>query len=172
MESISDPAAECQICRDTATNPVRLPCHPTHIFCRDCVTPWLQQPKVNTCPTCRFTLFNLDDDYFFSDDFGNDFDFLPAQDFATHMSHIRTLRLHGDTAQLHTAFDILARDARWERINESFADEGQEVSRDEDSLSDQNNHESDFLQEYFMENIDDPVLYRRGSLPERRYNCM
>jgi hypothetical protein len=37
------------------TSPVRTPCK--HDFCKHCITEWLTQPEVNTCPVCRRSLF-------------------------------------------------------------------------------------------------------------------
>lgn len=59
MEPVTNPAGDfsCPICRTSATDPVRLPCHESHIFCTECMTGWLQQPEVDSCPTCRTVLF-------------------------------------------------------------------------------------------------------------------
>jgi len=62
----------CTICSSTFHNfadvaertheneyPVRLPCHPTHIFGHACIVQWFADPANNTCPNCRapFTIF-------------------------------------------------------------------------------------------------------------------
>lgn len=49
--SLTDP---CGICQDPYDAPVVLTCG--HIFCRRCVTPWLDG-GASTCPACRATLF-------------------------------------------------------------------------------------------------------------------
>jgi E3 ubiquitin-protein ligase RNF5 len=44
---------ECNICLDTASNPVVTLCG--HLFCWPCINSWLKQPKPNsqTCPVCK-----------------------------------------------------------------------------------------------------------------------
>ncbi|EFP79607.1 uncharacterized protein PGTG_05928 [Puccinia graminis f. sp. tritici CRL 75-36-700-3] len=48
-------ASQCSICKDQLAQPehtiVQLPCHPTHLFHRDCVQPWVED-NLN-CPICR-----------------------------------------------------------------------------------------------------------------------
>jgi hypothetical protein len=39
----------CSICTDTFTNPCLTPCH--HVYCLECLVPWLQ--RSSTCPQCR-----------------------------------------------------------------------------------------------------------------------
>jgi hypothetical protein len=47
---------DCSICSESPMNtPVRLPCD--HIFCKKCITQWLIQPYVYTCPLCRQCLY-------------------------------------------------------------------------------------------------------------------
>ena len=46
----------CSICLDTYKNPRRTQCG--HIFCRDCIIEWRNEPnyfgeKKETCPLCR-----------------------------------------------------------------------------------------------------------------------
>lgn len=49
----------CPICLDTMTDPVQAsPC--PHVFCRSCITEWLNQPLTNTCAMCRRELFNIE----------------------------------------------------------------------------------------------------------------
>ncbi|KAA1133424.1 hypothetical protein PGTUg99_007659 [Puccinia graminis f. sp. tritici] len=54
-------ALECQICAEDIIQPgqiiLQLPCHPTHLFHRDCLTPWLV--SADTCPVCRAVLVML-----------------------------------------------------------------------------------------------------------------
>merc|ERR1711907_779891 len=48
-------SGNCAVCREQfeeGLQTMRLPCG--HLFCRDCVLPWLQQ--AHTCPTCRHEL--------------------------------------------------------------------------------------------------------------------
>jgi hypothetical protein len=45
----------CSICHDPMKTPVRLPCK--HDFCKECITEWLTQPRVDSCPMCRRRLF-------------------------------------------------------------------------------------------------------------------
>ncbi|KAF2163927.1 hypothetical protein M409DRAFT_25704 [Zasmidium cellare ATCC 36951] len=53
---------ECPICtqQQPANALVQLPCHTSHVYCRDCITTWLSQPRVNSCPACRQRLFDPD----------------------------------------------------------------------------------------------------------------
>ncbi|KAF2209965.1 hypothetical protein CERZMDRAFT_91277 [Cercospora zeae-maydis SCOH1-5] len=44
---------ECDICRNSFTNPVRTPCN--HVFCSACLLRAFQ--RTNTCPHCRHILF-------------------------------------------------------------------------------------------------------------------
>lgn len=46
---------DCSICKVPMTSPVRTPCK--HDFCKHCITEWLMQPEVDTCPVCRRSLF-------------------------------------------------------------------------------------------------------------------
>ncbi|KAA1092244.1 zinc ion binding [Puccinia graminis f. sp. tritici] len=50
-----DVASQCSICKDQLAQPehtiVQLPCHPTHLFHRDCVQPWVEDYL--NCPICR-----------------------------------------------------------------------------------------------------------------------
>lgn len=50
---------ECPICFREYDEPVHLPCHVTHVCCRDCIFAWLSAPGVNSCPHCRAVLFTL-----------------------------------------------------------------------------------------------------------------
>ncbi|KAI9008082.1 hypothetical protein BC832DRAFT_553019 [Gaertneriomyces semiglobifer] len=46
-------AITCTICLNIYTNPVRLP-NCEHIFCRDCITQWLDSPVCcSACPLCK-----------------------------------------------------------------------------------------------------------------------
>lgn len=49
-----DVEEECAICYGKSNRALRLPCTAGHVFCVDCVTPWLQ--LCSLCPTCRFDL--------------------------------------------------------------------------------------------------------------------
>ena len=55
---VSDP--QCPICYEPSTDPVQLPCHYGHVFCRECVTTWLQSCNHNTCPTDKEKLFETE----------------------------------------------------------------------------------------------------------------
>jgi len=46
---------DCSICKEPMTSPVRTPCK--HEFCKHCITKWLTQTQVDSCPTCRRCLF-------------------------------------------------------------------------------------------------------------------
>ena len=46
---------ECPICTEPMDSPVKLPC--SHVFCRNCISHWLQQPATSTCAMCRQVLF-------------------------------------------------------------------------------------------------------------------
>jgi hypothetical protein len=46
---------DCSICHAPMETPVRLPCK--HELCKDCITEWLTQPRVDSCPMCRRRLF-------------------------------------------------------------------------------------------------------------------
>lgn len=62
LEPIVKPADDlnCAICQEhSKTDLIRLPCHHTHIFCKPCISDWLQRPGVRTCPQCRKKLFEL-----------------------------------------------------------------------------------------------------------------
>ena len=41
--------ADCAICLEPPTNPAMTPC--THVFCRRCIGPWLDNHSA--CPICR-----------------------------------------------------------------------------------------------------------------------
>lgn len=60
---VSDPASktgspDCPICAEPLTDAVTLPCHETHIYCKECITQWLTAPDTCTCPNCRTQLFD------------------------------------------------------------------------------------------------------------------
>ncbi|OAV86958.1 hypothetical protein PTTG_29643 [Puccinia triticina 1-1 BBBD Race 1] len=48
-------ASECTICQEDLSQVgktvVQLPCHPSHLFHRDCIQPWIE--KNASCPICR-----------------------------------------------------------------------------------------------------------------------
>jgi hypothetical protein len=46
---------DCAICTFPMTSPARLPCK--NVFCKSCITKWLTQPGVDSCPMCRRRLF-------------------------------------------------------------------------------------------------------------------
>lgn len=48
---------DCTICSETFKDPVRLPCSEFHVYCRACITTWLETENHNTCPACRHELF-------------------------------------------------------------------------------------------------------------------
>ncbi|KAA1109698.1 hypothetical protein PGTUg99_031851 [Puccinia graminis f. sp. tritici] len=58
VASADGEALKCLVCQDDLSQvdqPIlQLPCHPTHIFHRDCIQPWLESHS--TCPTCRATI--------------------------------------------------------------------------------------------------------------------
>ncbi|CAM9722336.1 unnamed protein product, partial [Discosporangium mesarthrocarpum] len=41
----------CPTCHEILVDPVSLPCSGSHVFCRECITGWLEN-KLD-CPTCR-----------------------------------------------------------------------------------------------------------------------
>lgn len=47
---------DCPICILPMKTPVRVPCNGKHAFCKACITTWLRQPGIATCPTCRQVL--------------------------------------------------------------------------------------------------------------------
>ncbi|KAK4499385.1 hypothetical protein PRZ48_009899 [Zasmidium cellare] len=62
LDPVTNPAEglTCPICDpEPPVDLIRLPCHETHIYCQACITLWLQQRGVNTCPQCRTELFDL-----------------------------------------------------------------------------------------------------------------
>lgn len=50
-------STDCTICSETLNDPVRLPCSELHVYCRACITTWLETENHNTCPECRHVLF-------------------------------------------------------------------------------------------------------------------
>jgi len=48
---------DCLICHGPMSSPVRVPCEGKHQFCKECITEWLKQPGVDSCPMCRQRLF-------------------------------------------------------------------------------------------------------------------
>jgi hypothetical protein len=49
----------CPICMTEMNSPVKLlPCN--HIFCKSCITEWLEQPAISTCAMCRKALFTIE----------------------------------------------------------------------------------------------------------------
>lgn len=51
-EEALEAGAQCPICQDAPTGPIRLSCD--HIFCDRCVSEWLERER--TCPMCRCTV--------------------------------------------------------------------------------------------------------------------
>lgn len=46
----------CPIClTEPMASPVKTPCN--HVFCRECITQWLNQPSKASCAMCRKQLF-------------------------------------------------------------------------------------------------------------------
>jgi hypothetical protein len=50
----------CPVCCEDFDSPVQLTCQ--HIFCKACISQWLEQPANCTCPMCRKTLFTTESD--------------------------------------------------------------------------------------------------------------
>ncbi|KAF2163745.1 hypothetical protein M409DRAFT_25929 [Zasmidium cellare ATCC 36951] len=47
---------ECGICLEKFQTPVTLSCHPSHVFCLDCIAHWLRE--ADACPLCKTKLFD------------------------------------------------------------------------------------------------------------------
>jgi len=72
----------CPVCCEDFDSPVQLTCQ--HIFCKACISQWLEQPANSTCPMCRKTLFTTESDS------------VPTRPNATrHDQAIRALRASG-----------------------------------------------------------------------------
>lgn len=81
LEQVHEDLA-CPICQQHSNDDkplVRLPCHDTHIYHDECILVWLQQPHVNTCPSCRAVLFDLSEDDSDSDASESDSDLGPGE---------------------------------------------------------------------------------------------
>lgn len=59
---------DCPICYESLTDPVRVPCNESHVFCRECIELWVKGKGNNACPTCRAVLFELPQDEISSDE--------------------------------------------------------------------------------------------------------
>ena len=48
---------DCSICFNEMDDPVQTPCK--HIYCKSCISTWLEGDRRNTCPLCKAVLFAL-----------------------------------------------------------------------------------------------------------------
>ena len=62
-------AIDCSICLNSIDRPTRV--HGDHVFCASCIRTWLQEH--NTCPMCRMTLFEEEEQVeYWEDDLADD----------------------------------------------------------------------------------------------------